>query len=809
MGRLTSLSQSSFAAGEISPALYGRTDLAKYRVGASELRNFFVMPYGGAATRAGTAIVGRCKQQGGAPPRNIPFQFNTLQTYILEFGGGYMRVIKDGGYVLEAGFGINSVTNANPGVFEAIGNDWAPGDQIFIAGALGMTEINSTPGYQYIVDTQPTADTVTFKDLDGNVVDTTSFGVYIASGSGYRVYTLTTPYGVVDLPLLKYVQSADVMTLTHPDYAPMDLTRTDHAAWTLTTITFAAKVQVPAGLVGAPVPAGPGTPLLDYYYVATAITDAPSEESVPTAAIVVSNIALNQDTGVNNAILVTAPASGPTPDRYSIYRSRPVASGEAAPSVFGYIGQTVDLHFIDANFDPDFSQGPPQHANPFSGGNNPSCSTYNEGRQVFAATTSQPQTMWFTQPDNYTNMDVHSPVRYDDAITVTLTSRQVNAIKHLVSTTVLIALTSGGAWQITAGSQSDAITPVAIQAKPQSFNGSGDVPPLTIGPDILYVQERGSKPRDLAYNFYINLYAGNDLSVLSNHLFFGFQVQEWAYSEEPNYQILAVRNDGAMLAFTYLKEQDVYGWSKYDSLGDSGTDKYRSVASIPEGNEDVAYIITQRVIPGVNGGLFVYYQERQASRNFYVDGVPDVREAWCVDAGVRYTATASQQVLTGLQHLEGATVSLLVDGSTQTPRVVVDGSVTMDQAVEAGTLCLVGLGYVCDLKTLRLDMGEPSVQGKRKKVSRLNMMVQDTRGLKISPARQLSNGDIVFDEYTEVKERSTQPYGSPIGLKTGIESLLIRPTYQIDGMISVRQDYPLPATVLALIPWIVVGDDPG
>jgi hypothetical protein len=807
MGQLSSMSQPSFAAGEIAPALYGRTDLAKYRVGASQLRNFFVMPYGGAATRPGTAIVGRCKQQGGAPPRNIPFQFNTLQTYILEFGGTYMRVIKDGGYVLEAAKALVSVTNANPGVFEFTAHGWLAGDQIFISGAFGMTQINSTPGYQYIVDTVPNANHVTFKDLDGNVVDTTAFGVYSGSGVGARVYTLTTPYGVADLPLLKYVQSADVMTLTHPSYAPRNLTRTGHAAWTLTAITFAAAVQVPASLAGVAVPGG-GT-ALDYYYVATAIVDATAEESVPTAATKVINDALNQTTGVNNTMTLTVPGSGPSPDRYSIYRSKAIASGQPAPTVFGYIGQTTNLKFVDANFDPDFSQGPPAHANPFASSNNPSCSTYNEGRQVFAAPTNFPQTMYFTQPDNFTNMDVHSPVRDDDAITVTLTSRQVNAIKHLVSTTVLIALTSGGAWQVTAGSQSDAITPTAIQAKPQSFNGCGDVPPLTIGPDILYVQERGAKVRDLAYNFYINLYAGNDLSVLSNHLFYGFQVQEWTYCEEPNYQILAVRNDGAMLAFTYLKEQDVYAWSKYDSLGNSGTDSYRSVASIPEGQEDAAYMIVQRTIPGVNGGLAVYYQERQASRNFYVSGVPDVKRAWAVDAGVRYVATASQQILTGLQHLEGATVSLLVDGSTQEPREVVNGTVTMDEAVDVGTLCLVGLGYECELKTLRMDMGEPSVQGKRKKVSRLNMIVQDTRGLQISPARQKANGDIVFDQYVEVKERSTQNYGAPIQLRTGIESLLIKPQWQVDGMLALKQAYPLPATVLALIPWIVVGDDGG
>ena len=41
-----------------------------------------------------------------------------------------------------------------------------------------------------------------------------------------RLYTLATPYATADLPLLKYVQSADTMTLTHPSYAPRNLTRT-------------------------------------------------------------------------------------------------------------------------------------------------------------------------------------------------------------------------------------------------------------------------------------------------------------------------------------------------------------------------------------------------------------------------------------------------------------------------------------------------------------------------------------------------------------------------------------------------------
>ena len=92
--------QNSFISGEISPAIYGRTDLAKYHSGAATMRNMFVGYRGGAYSRAGLAYVGMCKQAGSAyPPRDIQFQFNNQQGYALEFGDNYMRIKSNGAYV--------------------------------------------------------------------------------------------------------------------------------------------------------------------------------------------------------------------------------------------------------------------------------------------------------------------------------------------------------------------------------------------------------------------------------------------------------------------------------------------------------------------------------------------------------------------------------------------------------------------------------------------------------------------------------------------------------------------------------------
>lgn len=96
---MTSVLQPTFAAGELSPSASARTDIARYFTGLKLCRNFMVMPYGGVRNRPGTRFV--CEVKDSTKKcRIIPFQFNDVQTYILEFGDLNMRVIKDGGQVL-------------------------------------------------------------------------------------------------------------------------------------------------------------------------------------------------------------------------------------------------------------------------------------------------------------------------------------------------------------------------------------------------------------------------------------------------------------------------------------------------------------------------------------------------------------------------------------------------------------------------------------------------------------------------------------------------------------------------------------
>ena len=439
-------------------------------------------------------------------------------------------------------------------------------------------------------------------------------------------------------------------------------------------------------------------------------------------------------------------------------------------------------------------------------GNYPSCATYFQQRKVFAGSLTNPQTIWMTKPADYKNMDVTNPSQANDAIIATIAANQVNAIKYLVPMNNLVVFSSSAPFLLLGGNISapTAVTPSNTVVVPQGAVGCGDLPPLVVNYDILYVNVKGSIVRDLQYNFWANLYTGTDLSILSNHLFFGHNLERWCYAEQPFYQIWAIRDDGVALSFTYLKEQDVYAWAHHDTFGNSGTDRFLSVASIPEEqvpgiNMDSVYFVVQRIIPGVNGGQPVKYVERMDGRNFLTNGVSDVTKAWFVDCGLRYSGTAATTI-SGLDHLNGATVTGLADGSVFPSQVVANGSITLQQAA---SLVTVGLSYQSQFQSLCMEPDQiiTQVQGKRKKISAVMLRVQDSRGLKAGPD---------WDSLTELKERSASvSMGAAVPLFTGDERVQVVNKFVQDDDIYIQQDNPLPCTILGVNPDVTIGDDIG
>ena len=440
----------------------------------------------------------------------------------------------------------------------------------------------------------------------------------------------------------------------------------------------------------------------------------------------------------------------------------------------------------------------------------PAVPSFFQQRLVLAGATGAPQTFYMSQPGNYFNYDISDPVQADDAITGTLVSNSLNSIKSIVSSTAgMLILTDQGSWLVNGGSSGSAVSPTAIVANAQSFNGANDVPPIVANYDVLYVQSKGSGIRDLAYNIYFNVFTGTDISVLSSHLFYGFEVLEWTWAEQPFYLVWAVRNDGVMLSLTFLKEQDFIGWAHHDTTNGL----FKSIASVTEstataGNVDAVYTVVQRVI----NGNTVKYIERLAER-IYPNGLIS---AWAVDCGLQYVGAATLS-FTGAQQLAGQTVTGLAEDNLGNVIVIapfampVSGNFTLPAPTPPGatgyTTVTVGLGYNCNLQTLALEIGNEIVQGKVKKVPHATVRVNQTLGLSIGP--DTSNlqpmRDLVVGAVGSMLTGQSAQVVS--GLFTGDAREFIGLGYTVPGQFYLRQSNPMPASILGLFPGYVIGDD--
>lgn len=700
---MASLIQPSFSRGELGPELYGRVDVAAYQVALRTCINAIVHSYGGASNRAGMMWIGPCKTHSGTPPNLIEFKFNTQDTYILEFGNQYMRVVRNDAHVLNAAQSITAVTQANPAVVTANAHGFSNGDDVYITGVVGMTELNN----RWFTVANVTTNTfeLTLQQTKANV-DSTGYTAYTSGGSVSSVYEIITPYAIDDVLLLKTVQSANAMTLNHPTYPPYLLTRTDHDAWTLTEEKFAPAQDHPTNLGGSD--GGTGT---DRRYQVTAVNAETLEESLPATqndnktitavtqanpAVVTANahgFSNGDEVEINNIVgmvelnerrftiggvttntfeLVnedstshTAYSSGGRADRtaitidgganpdgtitfdsvanagkYSVYREE--------NGLFGFLGDTEDTSFADDNLAVDFNLTPPKARNPFFGVNNyPAVASYYEQRRVFGSTNDAPDTSYYSVTASQNNMSVSSPRRADDAITATLNSLEVNEIRAFVPLNDLLIFTSGSEWRVNSGTEA-AFSAENLRQKPQSSWGSSHLQPIVVGDKVLFVTENNRYVRSIGYEIEVDGYRGNDMTVFSPHIFKFYDCIAWAYCQYPDPTIHTVREDGWAPALTFNPEQQVVGWSRWKTSG-----KFLRVASTRPNATSAdthPYFIVERKI----GGQMAYYIERVKSRRFR-----DLRDAFFVDSGLTADSPIS---ITGVSQADPAVVTANAHG---------------------------------------------------------------------------------------------------------------------------------------------------
>jgi len=576
--------------------------------------------------------------------------------------------------------------------------------------------------------------------------------------SGGSAYEISSPYLEAELFDIKYAQSADVMYICHPNHPVKKLARTGHTSWTLTSVDFQ------------------NGPFMDHNIETTTLTAS------HTNAGQTGTLTLSSTTGVNS-----------NQGWLSTDVGRLVHMLDGHVKITGYTSSTVvDMEVIadisNGSATTDFALGSFSDTTGY-----PSCVTFFEQRLVFAATLSQPQTLFFSKSGDYENMDdnYHGTVADDDSIIYTIASNQVNAIRFMTATRTLIIGTAGGEFAVSGGGTDIAITPTNILIKKQSNNGAANVDALAVGNATLFLQRARRKLRELAYNFDVDGYVAPDLTILAEHISEG-GFKQLSYQQEPNQVIWGVRNDGQLVGLTYQREQQVVAWHRHIFGGtfSSGNTVCDSVATIPtDDSEYQTWVINKRTINGATKRYVEYIHQ------YDFDETDDTSFNF-LDSQLSYDGSPVT-TLSGLDHLEGETVSILADGATHPDKTVSSGSITLDRSASK---VKVGLSYTSLLQTMRIDAGSQNgtSQSKTKRIYEITARLYESIGVEIGP--DLNNMErIPF-------RSSANAMDSGINVFTGDKEIEFRGNYETDGFIFVRQTQPLPLTILSLYPKLQTND---
>lgn len=575
---------------------------------------------------------------------------------------------------------------------------------------------------------------------------------------GDEPYELAHPYTESELFEVKYAQSGDVMTLTHRDHPVRELKRLGPINWTLTEVVFEPLLSPPTGLSGSGTPGDtPGTPF-NTEYVVTALTSTEDESLQSTIATVSNNL---YDDGAYNTLDWDAVGGAV---RYNIYKR--------AAGLFGFIGQTDQLEFRDDNIAPDLGRTPPLDIDILSSeGNYPGAVAYDGQRRAFAGTTNEPQNVWLSRAGTESNMNYSIPPLDNDSVQFKLASREANSIRHLVPMSDLVALTPSAVWKI-GGGLSEVLTPLTLTVRQQSFAGASDTKPALVGNNMLYVAARGGHLRELGFDGDRGGYVSGDVSIRAPHLFDGYDVTTMTVSVAPFPVVWSVSTSGRLLGFTYIPEQQVGAFHWHDTKG-----VFEDATTIYENGRDVTYFVVRRTIDGVTKRYIEFFADRL---------ILDPKDQHFVDCGAVYTG-APTDTISGLDWLEGETVSILADGAVCPQQIVIGGEVSIP---EPASVVHVGLPYVSDLKTLPMAIELQGYgQGLPKNVNKVFMRVYRSSGVFAGPT---------FEELVEHKQRTTEPMGSPPDLLSEEIEIVLPPAWSDDGAVCVRQSDPLALTILSL-----------
>ncbi len=619
--------------------------------------------------------------------------------------------------------------------------------------------------------------------------------------SGGSPVEIVTTYSVTEIFEINFVQSADVLFLAHKNHEPAKLTRTTATTFTLTDIAFVDGPYLDENITTTTITASANTGTVTLTASADLFVSGHvgalfqfrerveiGHEAWAASTSYAQNALVHHNGNLYKKTDSGSDSSGTQPpvhlegtETYGVIDWQYQHSGTGFVKITAVTNATTATAVVqEHNFlvlpavatsgTTQWSEGSFSTKNGF-----PRAVAFYEERLYFAGTTAQPQTIFGSVTGDFEN---HTPGTEDDAaINVTIASDQVNVIKHMVPGRFLQIMTTSAEFTLSGGTGTTAVTPTNVNVLRETTFGSGDVRPLRAGASTIMIQKGGEKVKEVTFSLDTDGLVGRDLTVLGEHLARG-GLTDMVWQQEPELVLWFVRGDGTLIGLSYDPADNTIGWHQHP-LGGSGV--VESITAIPSGAEDQVYLSVKRTINSSTVRHIVFMKSIYFNQN--------VADAFYVDSGITYSGSATTSI-TGLNHLEGETVQILADGSTHADKVVSSGSVTLDRSASK---VHVGLSYNSLVETMRLEAGADDgiAQGKVKRIHGATVRFLDTVGAEVGP--DTSNLDrIPFRD-------SSMSMDTAVPLFNGDKEISFPSGYDNDSQVVVRQNQPLPMTIVAIM----------
>ncbi|MCB1531730.1 MAG: hypothetical protein KDJ35_02560 [Alphaproteobacteria bacterium] len=393
----------------------------------------------------------------------------------------------------------------------------------------------------------------------------------------------------------------------------------------------------------------------------------------------------------------------------------------------------------------------------------PATVAFHQDRLVIGGSRDLPNRLWFSKSGDLFNFDLGEGLD-DESIEFAILSDQVNAIRGIFSGRHLQVFTSGAEWMVTG----DPLTPTSVQIRRQTRVGSvieRYIPPVNVDGATLFVARNKQEIQEFLYTDIEQAYRSTDLALLSRHIIDTPVDQDY---DQKKRLLHIVRSDGKFASLTVFRAEQVSAWTLHETDGD--------VKSVSVVGDDV-YMLVAR------GSLYT---------------IEVFDDALNLDSALTGTAGSPTSVWSGLDHLEGQTVSVVADGAVQSDKIVVSGAVTID---EAASTVEIGLPYAHIIEPLPPSDVGAAGGGRRVRLIEGIFRIKDTAALRLDVGRGLN--DVTLKQFGE-----DEILDAPLPLESGdirVRSLgwrddATQPLWRIE------QDIPLPFTLLSVTTELKVND---